>query len=838
MISSATHQTRRQAWSPREASRVLTIGAGVEGSATLRNFFQCETAAGRVFRWSEPVATIDLRLPQDDYLVRLDTAALRGCTSRLPLAIFWNDEPIPDRDVVASGPEVWFRVPRHRCLEGWSQRMMLVVEPLAAAPPDTRQLGLPLVDVQVFAAAVPALPDGRNTAVRRLFGRRRKSWQGPAPHLPTWAIKGMRTLHGPEAPWSPECSAPAPESAAADAAAPEPPPRVACDAVVVAPDEINARHGTGLLLQYMFPNLRDMAVVQSSSFSAGDPAPTAVTWKPPAGLSRMDTYRHVYDWFHHSPPSRAYVVPYHPADLQVALALRHLFGTRLVLHVMDDNTLIGQGIPSGLMAEAIANSEVRFAISPEMRAMYEQRFGRKFYMLPPVVARGLVEVPFARQEPTPERGVVIGNAWSPEWIDHMVRTIRDSGVELDWFCNNPKIPWVADNRRALAEAGIFLREPLWGEELVRELRRRPFLVLPTGLPTDRSGRAIAQLSLPSRVVFHAAAIRTPILVLGGASTAVAKFVERFELGGVAPYESQALHDAVARLTDADTRRRIRATCDRLAPHFAAGDVERWIWDSMEVGRAADERFESLWPPDNALADYVPPDPPQGVYFAQHAAWQMLARYARHGGRPRTILDVGASTGMWSHMAATVFPESHFVLCEPLFSRYPVQESGFYLAGLPGHEVIERVVTNTCGQASILVSDSLYGSSLLAVDDVHGAAHQVSVECVTVDKLDELRNWDGPIFLKADVQFAEHLVIEGAANALRTKVDAVFLELSFNRGHEQAKTYAEMCSLMDGLGFELFDEADGWRDPRTGKLEQKDVLFVSKKRVAGPGRRHQ
>jgi len=833
VISSATHQGRRQAWSPSEASRVMTIGAGVEGSATLRNFFQRETAAGRVFRWSEPVATIDLRLPQDDYLVRLDTAALRGCVSRLPLAIFWNDEQIAAHDVVASGAEVWFRVARHRCLKGWSQRLMLVVEPLAAAPPDSRQLGLPLVDVQVFAGALPALPDGGNTAVRRLFGRRRKPLQSPAPHLPTWAIKGMRKLHGPDASWSPACSAPTPASAEADDTAPEPPPRVACDAVIVAPDEINSRHGTGVLLQYMFPDLRDMAVVQSSSFHAGDPAPTAVTWKPPAGLSRMDTYRHVHGWFHHSPPSRAYVVPYNPADLQVALALRHLFGTRLVLHVMDDNTLVGQGIPGDLMAEAIANSEVRFAISPEMRAMYEQRFGRKFHLLPPVVARGLVELPFARQEPTTERGVVIGNVWSAEWIDHMVRTVRDSGVELDWFCNNPKNPWVADNRRALAEAGIFLREPLWGETFVRELRRRPFLVL----PTDRSGRAVAQLSLPSRVVFHAAAIRTPILVLGDESTAVARFVERFELGGAAPYESQAFRNAVAGLTDADTGRRIRATCDRLAPHFAAGDIERWIWDSMEVGRPADERFESLWPPENALADYVPPDPPQGMDWPQHAAWQMLARYARHGGRPRTILDVGASTGRWSHMAANVFSESHFVLCEPLFGRYPAQETGYYLAGLPSHEVIEKVVTNTCGQASILVSDSLYGSSLLAVDDVHGAAHRVGVECVTIDKLDEMRNWDGPIFLKADVQFAEHLVMEGAANLLRTKIDAVFLELSFVRGHEQAKTYAEMCSLMDGLGFELFDEAEGWRDPCSGKLEQKDVLFISKKRGAGPGRRH-
>lgn len=807
----------------------MRIRISEEGSAKLRNFFQCETAGGVVFRWSEPVAMVDLRLPPDDYIVRLDTAALRGCTSRLPFAIFWNDGQIADSDIVASGAEVLFRVGRHQCRDGWAQRMMLVVEPLAAAPPDSRQLGLPLVDIHVFPGDIRTLPGGKSAAARRLFSRKKKAWQGAAPHLPPWAIKGIRALHGPEISWSPTSSASASAAAGADGAPPAAPtPLAACDAVIVSPDDINSRHGTGVLLQYMFPNLRRMAVVESSSSYSGEHVPTAVTWKLPSGLTRAETYRCVYEWFAHSPPSRAYVVPYREADLQVALALRHVFGTRLVLHVMDDNTLIGQGISCSLMEEVIENCEVRFAISPEMRARYEQRFGRKFSMLPPVVARDLVDMPFAGEEAAPGRGVVIGNLWSSEWIDHMERAVRDSGVELDWFCNNPQLPWVAENRQRLAKAGIFVQEPLWGEALVRELRRRPFLVVPTGLPADRSARAIAELSLPSRAVFHMAAVRTPILVLGGASTAVANFVDRFELGIVAPYEPEALREAVAKMRSAARVGRIRAKCDQLAPQFVATDIERWIWHSLDCGRPADERFEALWPPENGLSEHVAPDPPRGMYWARRAAWQMLGRYARSGGRPRTILDIGASTGLWSHMAASIFPESHFVLCEPLFSSYPEHVRKVYLEGLPSYEVIEKGVTNVCGQTSLLVSESLYGSSLLSVDEVHGETRHVTVECTTVDTLDGLRNWDGPIFLKADVQFAEHLVVEGARNVLRAKVDAVFLELSFVRGHAQAKTYAEMCSLMESLGFEVFDEAEGWRDPRTGRLEQKDVLFVKRK----------
>jgi FkbM family methyltransferase len=805
----------------------MTIADPVGGR--LQNFHPVETAAGVMFRWSEPVAVIGLRLPRDDYVVRIDTAALRGCTSKIPLQVYWNDQRLADRDVIASGRDLVCRVSRAHGIDGVGQRLMLVVQPLAAAAPDTRELGLPITAVEVFSGDFPAARGGKATAARRIFGRRKTTWQGLAPHLPRWTIAGMRALqaHGPSpAPLSARMPA---ASSNADQAAGEPRLQaVACDSAIVCPDEINARHGTGLLLQYMFPDLRSMAVLESTSSYGGEHVATAITRKLPSGLGRADVYRCVHEWFEHAPPRRAYVVPFHATDLQMALALLHLFGTRLVLHVMDDNTLVSNGIPESLMEEAIRNSDVRFAISPQMRTMYEQRFGRKFYLLPPVVPAELVDLPFERQPVADRRGAIIGNAWSPEWIEHVVHAVDGSGVELDWFCNNPQLSWVGTNRQRLAEVGIVVREPLWGDDLVAELRRRPFLLVPTGMPTDQKARAIARLSLPSRAVFHLAAIRTPIVVVGDPSTAVADFVRRFGLGEVASYEPQSLREVVGAVSSGAMSRQIRATCDHLAPRFVATGVEPWLWRSMELGRPADERFEELWPPEDGLSDYVAPDPPRGMYWARHAAWQMLSRYARNGGRPRTVVDVGASTGLWSEMAASVFPHGHFVLCEPLFRRYPESQRRWYVDALPSHEVVDQVVTNRCGQTTLLVSDSLYGSSLLSVDQVHGETARVHIPCTTIDALDRSRNWGAPILLKADVQFAEHLVLEGAADTLRAKIDAVFLELSLTRGHDDARTYAEICAQMTSLGFELFDEADGWRDPRTARLEQKDVLFVRKR----------
>ena len=59
------------------------------------------------------------------------------------------------------------------------------------------------------------------------------------------------------------------------------------------------------------------------------------------------------------------------------------------------------------------------------------------------------------------------------------------------------------------------------------------------------------------------------------------------------------------------------------------------------------------------------------------------------------------------------------------------------------------------------------------------------------------------------------------------MDALILELTIAREHPEAKTYREMLDLMDQIGYELIDEAEGWRSPKDGRLEQKDAVFVRK-----------
>ena len=206
---------------------------------------------------------------------------------------------------------------------------------------------------------------------------------------------------------------------------------------------------------------------------------------------------------------------------------------------------------------------------------------------------------------------------------------------------------------------------------------------------------------------------------------------------------------------------------------------------------------------------------------------MLKRLEGQGFSFDNIIDVGSSTGVWSWTASKVYPDSHYVLVDPMMSRYEENQRKFYQGALKSHDVVEAALSDKCGRVEFLVSDDLYGSSLIKVNDSIRKSETADVEMVTLDELARRKTWTGPTLLKVDVQFAEHMVVAGGLDFIKNHVDALILELTIAREHPEAKTYREMLDLMDQIGYELIDEAEGWRSPKDGRLEQKDAVFVRK-----------
>jgi hypothetical protein len=361
--------------------------------------------------------------------------------------------------------------------------------------------------------------------------------------------------------------------------------------------EVNDRHGTGVLLQRLFPGGQDLGTVRSGddydarqefgAWSARVPQPEPT---PEAAARRVG------EALAGARVRRVLCVPYRPDDVLTALALRRLHGAPLCTWVMDDRNVEAQAIPDALLGELLSGSSLRLAVSPELREAYQERFGLPFTFVPPLVDPALVlRGPAAPppREPGGRRGVMIGNVWGQGWLARLAEVVAGSGVELDWY-SSAGLRWHALGPEELARAGIHHRSWLPDAGLVARLRQAAFAVLPSGtLDASDDHRAIARFSLPSKAVTFLATAHLPTLVLGAPETAAARFVARAGVGRAAPYQRAAFLAAVDELLRPEVQAALRRRAAALAPLFSAEGAGEWIWRSLREGRAADGRWDAL-----------------------------------------------------------------------------------------------------------------------------------------------------------------------------------------------------------------------------------------------------
>jgi FkbM family methyltransferase len=521
-------------------------------------------------------------------------------------------------------------------------------------------------------------------------------------------------------------------------------------------------------------------------------------------------------------------VPFLPDELISALALKELFNAPLCTYLMDDNNIYSRGIPERLMREALAKSELRLAISPEMRDAYEIKYGLKFWVLPPVVKQEAVQTQpqlFASEDPKMCPGVLVGSIWSQRWLELLRRTVRDAGLKVHWY-GNAQAPWLNVTRAELMQDGIVDCGFLPESELAERLRDYPYALVPSGSLDEYDDRPeIARLSLPTRLPFLLAASHTPMLVLGSPGSAAARFLDRFQVGSVLPYDGAQLRRSVVGICRQDTQSALRRQAAHHATLFSAAGLDQWIWQSLERGEPSDERFEQAFSRQKGdiIAWLEAPAPPdlQGDHIQVYHA---LRRLKRHGFSPDFIFDVGASTGVWSDVAHRVFPDARFILVEPLYEQH-AKRCDWYFKKHPDFECVPVAVAEQPGRTELNVSDDLYGSSLLYPRDFR-SYQPFPVRVSTLDEVARERKVQGRGLLKIDVQFTEHLVLAGAIDLL-AQVDALIIELSLVRYASQPMLFPEMCDLLDNLGFRYHEDVGGWRSPVDGRQLQKDVLFVKK-----------
>jgi FkbM family methyltransferase len=600
--------------------------------------------------------------------------------------------------------------------------------------------------------------------------------------------------------------------------------------VVVTANEVTGDHGTGILIYRLLQDVRPVAVVRTAQHYDGSclfGGPDLVL--PPGNLSREEAFRTALEWFAPGQIKRVLCVPFFDHELHISIALKQTYGVPLILYLMDDNCLLSGCISRQLMSEAIDVADLRLAISPEMQNAYQDAFRRKFWILPPLIDPTLIctRAELSNNVARQDRGIVIGNIWNQDYLERFSALIRGSGLEVDWYQNTLSPGWLDIDVKNLLSAGIFVHDPLPVSQLVSILRRRTFALIPVGTLNREDPRpSMGLYSLPSKIPFIAGAAATPLIVLGSEASAAATFVGHFRLGVTTDYSHSGLITAVEQVSAPDFRNEARQGTEQIIESFSAAGMSEWVFRAAETGSPPDQRFEELMNyRRNEFGYYVSPPAPKHIFFDFRMAYESLCRLKSWGLRPDFIIDVGSSTGVWSSTISELFPNARFLLIDPLLGQYEKEAVQAQVSRIRQCELLEVAVGDCQGQVEMEVSSNLYGSSYISLGTNADSGRRMRVPVVTLDQIAEERKVTGRGIIKIDVQYAEHLVIQGATNLLATAIDCVVVELSIIRPHPDIRSLMEMAIRMEQLGFCWVDNAGEWRSMADGRLEQMDLVFL-------------
>lgn len=197
----------------------------------------------------------------------------------------------------------------------------------------------------------------------------------------------------------------------------------------------------------------------------------------------------------------------------------------------------------------------------------------------------------------------------------------------------------------------------------------------------------------------------------------------------------------------------------------------------------------------------------------------LLRLAKAGLSPACVVDIGAAQGSWSLKAIHLWPQSKFVLFEPLEERQ--QELNRLSTQNNNVFIVPAAAGSKETEANFLVAADLDGSGM---SDNNLSPNTRRVKVSTVDQEMKRLGTQGPFLLKLDTHGYEVPIFEGAVETL-AQTELLVVECYGFRITPNSLLFWEMCEHLQNKGFRLIDVVDIMRRPKDDAFWQCDAFFV-------------
>ena len=196
----------------------------------------------------------------------------------------------------------------------------------------------------------------------------------------------------------------------------------------------------------------------------------------------------------------------------------------------------------------------------------------------------------------------------------------------------------------------------------------------------------------------------------------------------------------------------------------------------------------------------------------------LDRILSRGMRIGTVVDIGASNGMWSESVMPYFPGAKYLLVEA--QDVHAVDLKRFTASHPNAEYVLKAAGEKSGTIYFDGAEPFSGQAMTEPS----REGLIKVPVCSIDEEIAARGLPGPYMLKFDVHGFELPILRGAKETLKNTFLLVMECYNFDIAPE-CLLFHDMCRHLHELGFRVADISEPLWRPHDKMLWQMDIFFV-------------